>query len=137
MARQLPHRLLIAFAVLFGAAGCGHALPRPELVAQPGRVDDWTIVPYPPPPARVEVVPPAPRRDVVWVDGEWRWEGRRWIWHLGGWFAAGTALRHAPWDLQRLPDGLLRWAPGAWLDAAGRPAPEPPLVLPASSTSML
>jgi hypothetical protein len=38
----------------------------------------------PPPPPRVEVVPP-PRSGYIWAPGYWRWEGRRHVWMDGHW----------------------------------------------------
>ena len=42
-------------------------------------------VPYPPPPARVESVPPRPSTKATWIDGEWTWRGKRWLWVRGRW----------------------------------------------------
>jgi hypothetical protein len=38
-----------------------------------------------PPPLQVEVEPPAPGVDFVWIGGNWFWEGGRWQWHAGHW----------------------------------------------------
>lgn len=39
----------------------------------------------PPPPDVVEVQPPAPGPDFVWVGGYYGWWGGRWVWHHGYW----------------------------------------------------
>jgi hypothetical protein len=36
-----------------------------------------------PPPARVEVAPPAPYAGAVWIDGYWDWSGGRHVWRAG------------------------------------------------------
>lgn len=130
MAAGLVRRLLIA-ALVLALGGCGGHLPRPPLAPHPEPVAKWAEVPYPPPPARVEVVPAQPKPGAVWIDGEWRWEGRRWIWHGGGWAAAPPGATFSPWSIVRQPDGALRWTSGAWHDANGKPIAEPTWILPA------
>ena len=67
---------LLAFIVV---PACGARL----LAAPAYRVQATTAllpVDYPPPPARVELVPNAPSGEAVWIDGEWQWQGQRWAW---------------------------------------------------------
>ena len=102
-------------------AACGSPLPLPPL--GPHLSESFIIVPYPPPPAHVEIIPEPPTTavDMVWVDGEWRWKGRRWVWNGGQWqlpqpgayFAFGTTVR--------LSDGTLAWFAGQWELAGARP----------------
>ncbi len=66
--------------------GCGsHA----ELVveAPPGtdHKEKAVRVPYPPPPARVEVLPLRRRDECLWRDGYWMWDGSGWDWESGAW----------------------------------------------------
>jgi hypothetical protein len=49
-------------------------------------VQEFVVVPYPPPPAQVEEIPSGvsdPR--CAWVDGHYAWAGRRWEWQPGRW----------------------------------------------------
>jgi hypothetical protein len=38
-------------------------------------------------PAPVREARPAPRAGWIWVDGHWRWNGRRYVWIRGHWRA--------------------------------------------------
>jgi len=97
---------------------CGASLPRPMTTAHPASA--FYEVPYPPPPGRVEIVPPWPGGALVWLDGEWRWDGSRWVWQPGAWVNPPRGARYARWETTRLADGRLLFAPGAWVYAAGR-----------------
>lgn len=110
---------------------CGApTLPRPPFA---GHVtSDLVKVPYPPPPAKVEIVPPRPEDAgaPVWVDGEWTIRGKRWRWRRGRWIEPAPSARFASWTEVRGSDGQLYFAPGKWVDAQGREIPAPgPLVL--------
>ncbi len=83
-------------------------------------------VPYPPPPARAEVMPPPPREDAVWIDGEWVWQGGRWSWRAGRWVVVPPGVAFAPWTTVRASNGTLYAAEGAFRDAKGNAVPEPP-----------
>lgn len=109
-----------AIAVAFLA--CGHALPHPKLAPQPQ--DLFFEVPYPPPPPHAELVSPRPNKAAVWIDGEWTWVGSRWTWQAGGWAETPPgAVKYAPWELRRTPEGRLIFAPGTWLSARDTPIP--------------
>lgn len=97
---------------------CGTELPQPRPASHPASA--YYEVPYPPPPGHAEMVPPWPGGLDVWVDGEWRWDGSRWVWQPGSWVIPPPGARYARWETLRLRDGRLLFAPGAWLDAAGR-----------------
>jgi hypothetical protein len=57
----------------------------------------------PPPPARHEVLPSRPGPRYVWVEGSYRWDGRRYYWRPGTWV---------------LPPGRYdRWVPGHWVNS--------------------
>lgn len=78
------------------------------------------IVPYPPPPARVEIVPPAPGKTEVWVDGQWIWRGNRWVWQAGGWQITPKNSYYAPPVTLRQQDGSLAYFEGGFRERARR-----------------
>jgi len=90
---------------LLGFVACADRLPKPEIGPHVG--ESPVLVPYPPPPARVEVVPARPSKKDVWIDGEWVWQGRRWVWQRGGWQVPPANTYYAPPVLVRQPDGTL------------------------------
>ena len=114
--------------------GCTRHVPHPPYVGQP--TSALVEVPFPPPPARVEVVPPRPTARSVWIDGEWSWHGRKWAWKAGRWVVPTPGTAFAPWTTVRGLDGTLFFAPGAWRDAHGEVVVEPiPLATGASDTA--
>jgi len=114
-----------ALVVLLGSA-CGSRLPGPPTGPHPVNGTVYLDIPYPPPPARVEVIPPIPRdRGAVWVDGEWEWQGKRWNWLAGGWVVPPARAYFAPWLVYRLDNGRLLFAPGAWHAVSGERLPNP------------
>ena len=72
-------RHLVAGGLAVLAAGAAGMLPRL------GYAQEIIIAPREPPAPRYERVPPPPRdrREAVWEPGNWRWNGRRWIWVEG------------------------------------------------------
>ena len=81
----------------------------------PHTADEPAIaVPYPPPPARVEIVPPGGADKAVWIDGEWQWRSRRWVWLPGRWEVPYPGAYYAPATTVRRADGALVWFAGAW-----------------------
>jgi hypothetical protein len=111
-----------------GLLACGGALPHPTYVAQPSSA--LLPVPLPPPPARVELVPPSPKSGAVWVDGEWVYRHGRWAWSLGSWVVPPPDARFSPWTTVRSADGTLLHAPGVWRNGKGEPiSPPPPLAV--------
>ena len=101
---------------LSAAIGCSWSLPHPQYVAQ--TTSALTAVDLPPPPGRVEAIPPMPP-GAVWVDGEWLWRRARWAWSPGRWVVAPAGATFSPWAFTRAPDGTLWYAPAAWHDAKG------------------
>lgn len=94
---------------------CGASIPVP--VTGSHTRDEQTVpIPYPPPPARVEVVSDAPRDmpGAVWVDGEWQWKGRRWVWSPGQWQQPLPGGYYAPPAVVRFEDGTLEYYAGTW-----------------------
>lgn len=111
-------------ALALALAACGSSLPSPVLGTHPAGCAAFVEVPYPPPPAKVEMVPEKPREGAIWVDGEWVWRGRRWDWETGGWVMP-PAGHYAPWVLVRRDDGSLYHARGRWFDGEGKPLARP------------
>lgn len=121
-------RSIVAMAIVLGTAAafaCGAPkLPAPPYTNHP--TSALTEVPYPPPPARVEAVPPRPKDDdAVWLDGEWIWQTRRWAWKPGRWIKPPAGARFAPWTTVRDRIGTLYLASGTWRDADGGALDEP------------
>ena len=114
----------IGVVVIAAIAACGAArLPAPTYVKQP--TESLQEVSYPPPPARVELVPDAPNGSAVWIDGEWTWQGKRWAWKPGRWIAPPADAAFSPWTSVRDKAGLLYVAEGKWRDKQGRELPDP------------
>jgi hypothetical protein len=126
--REVLDRVL-AFGLVLGLCACARTLPGPRIGPQPDSA--FIEVPYPPPPARVEVIPARPRAGAVWTDGQWLWLGDRWVWSPGGWVAPPAGAWFAPWAVARASDGRLRFAPPSWHAADGREIPAPALLAPA------
>lgn len=128
----LRRRLLIdCICLSLLPIACGRAsLPTPKTVAQSRGA--YRDVPYPPPAALVEVVPPRPPGDSVWLDGHWVWRAGRYAWERGGWVRPPPGARLAEWDLVYLPDGTLRFAPDVWHAESGQPIASPRIIAPAN-----
>ncbi len=109
-ARWLRGSALLCSACFFA---CGSStLPEPEVGPHPA--DEYIEVPYPPPAAAAEVVPPSPQSDAVWVDGQWIWRGRYYVWQRGGWLIPPAGAYFAPWRKYYTKDGTLYFADGTW-----------------------
>lgn len=115
----------------FLSAGCGVAVPTPPVTQH--AADDFREVPYPPPAALAETVPSAPDDKAVWVDGEWAFHGRVYVWRRGGWVIMPIGARHAPWRFFYSRDARLLLAPGTWYDERGRRIEAPEPVVPAET----
>ena len=98
-------------------------MPHPEYTPQ--RTDDLVEVTQPPPPARVETIPPSPSGGAVWIDGEWTWRRSRWAWLPGRWVSVPPGARFSPWVFVRGRDGRLWVAPGVWRDASHKAVADP------------
>jgi hypothetical protein len=96
---------------------CG-GLPSPPYVAQP--TDALVRVGFPPPPAKVELVPAKPRAGAVWTDGEWVWQGHGWSWQSGRWVTPPIGCRFSPWTMTWGDEGIVYYAPGVWRDGSNR-----------------
>ncbi len=103
--------VLLALAPL----ACSNAtLPEPTHGAH--LEGDPVPVPFPPPPARPDVIgsPPEDAKDPVWVDGQWMWRGRLWVWQPGQWWERPPDQVWAAPALVRRADGQLVWFEGTW-----------------------
>jgi len=121
-----------ALLASFGMLACGGSLPRAPATDHP--LSAYIEVPYPPPAALAEMVPPEPdRAGVVWIDGEWRHHGGSYVWRRGGWVTPPPASRFAPWRSWYRRDGRLMLAPGGWYDAEHRRLRPPQSVVPAET----
>jgi hypothetical protein len=112
MSRALP-----ALSVLLALAGCSGGLPQPRFGPH-GNDEVGQVVPTPPPPGQVEIIPqrPAGLKHPVWLDGEWEWSGRRWVWKEHGWQEEPPGEVYALPVTRRQPqsDGKLVHLPGTW-----------------------
>jgi hypothetical protein len=105
------------------AMACSGSLPHARYMAQPSTA--LTAVALPPPPGRVELVPPSPVSGAVWTDGEWTFQHGRWAWRLGQWVVPPQGTFLSPWTTVRGADGTLFHAPSVWRDGKGQPITPP------------
>ena len=120
---RLSQAALAFLAISMVLVGCTAGLATPAYVGQPSEA--LAHVGYPPPPARVEHVPPRPRAGAVWIDGEWAWQGHAWAWQSGRWVMAPAGCRFSPWTSTWADDGSVYYAPGVWRDAVSRVVADP------------
>src|SRR5580658_10579559 len=114
-----------SFVLIAGLGlGCSSGLRHPPYDPQPESA--LIEVTLPPPPGRVEVIPAAPTRDAVWIDGEWGWRGHKWGWQPGYWAVTPRDAKFSPWVFVRGADARLWTAPGTWRDSKGASVPGPP-----------
>ena len=117
---MMRHVLGFAYALQIA---CVHTLPHPTFAPQPPSA--LIAVPDEPPPALVEIVPPSPDENAVWIDGEWTWSHRRWTWLPGRWVIPPPNATYSQWVTVRASDGSLYFAPATWRDAQGQAIPPP------------
>jgi hypothetical protein len=120
---QLPRA---ALGLLSVALACGGA--QVEATRRPPAVLDFILVPRPPPVVPIEVQPAQPVSDAVWVEGQWLWAGDHWDWKQGGWVVPPHGATLSVWAYSYQADGRVRFWPPTWLDAEGRPIPEPKML---------
>lgn len=107
MMRRVLSVLVVFGAGCFGCLACGSELPTPATGAHQGTgVNPATMVSFPPPPARIECVPEQPSEECLWVDGSWRWAGRRWEWIPGAWIEPPMGCYYAPAYAEWLSGGV-------------------------------
>lgn len=133
---RLPRRraLAVALPAIAGLlAGCAYEPPSPSMVPPPM----WSATPVPvvqpdavfidmaPPPMLVEVIPPRPFVEAVWIGGYWDWRSR-WVWCPGRWAPPprpGYAWR--PPHYERRGGGVV-FVSGFWQPTYAVPAAPPP-----------
>lgn len=105
--------------LLLAVAACGTDIARPPTgPTPPGSLVE---VPYPPPAARVETIPPNEDPTKVWVEGQWLWQTKRWKWQAGAWVSPPKDAYFTPWETTRKADGRLYFSRAMWRDATGKP----------------
>ena len=102
----------LAIVLAFGVASCSPSLPEPPVGPHPDA--EFEDVPYPPPAAAPEIVPPPPDEHAVWIDGQWTWRGRFYVWDRGGWVIPPQDAYYASPERRFGMDGTLWLAPGGW-----------------------
>jgi hypothetical protein len=124
VAARLRRALALAGGLAATSLGCTPALP--TLARGEPDLSRYVIVPYPPPPARVEIVhePPRALASPCWIDGSWIRGSRDWEWTNGRWVACDAGSEYVPSALVRAPSGELRFVPAEIRSI--RPAVRPP-----------
>lgn len=124
----VPVALLLLMAGLL-SAGCGSATPQVPTGSHPeGTATETLRVGFPPPPARVEVLPLQRREECLWRDGHWEWDGQGWRWTSGAWVLPPPNCYYARPELEWVRSGggsqLLyrrpRWYPDPDTNEMGR-----------------
>jgi hypothetical protein len=108
----------IIWLLLVASAACSPTIPRPP--SGPTPREAGVEVPYPPPPARIEVVKFSEVPGEVWVDGQWDWDGQTFQWFAGHWRAPPKGAYFTPWSAARRADGTLVFHKAAWRALDGR-----------------
>ena len=123
--------ILITVTILLVA--CSETLPSPP--SGPPLAREYEEVPYPPPAAAPEIVSPSPDDAAVWVDGQWVWRSRYYVWQRGGWVIPPRRAYYAASARRYAPDGTLFFAEGAWRRTTDRARldPQPPVLRPAAT----
>lgn len=115
---------LATAALATAAVGCGGSVPRPPLA--PVAAADYVQVAAAPGPARVEELPPSPRKGAVWVDGQWSFTGAGYRWEPGAWVMVPPGARFAPAVVvRREKDDVLFFARASWKGEDGRTVDPP------------
>ncbi len=112
MARLALTTAAAVAVVVASLTACAPRVPVPEVGDHEGVVP--MPVPYPPPAARAEIVPPRPHDDGLWVDGYWMWRGGSYAWNAGRWVRPGPAMVYARASVVRLRSGELLYYPPRW-----------------------
>jgi hypothetical protein len=123
-------RLRLSFAALYLCTGCASSLPVPPRAVH--TQDSFVDVPYPPPAALAETMPPRPNvAPVIWVDGDWKFRGNSYAWERGGWYETPNEAGYARSEVRYSPDGRILFAPGVWYSSKGEVLPKPNRIVPA------
>ena len=84
--RGMVRHILAVLVIALVSACAGEVYVRPAPV----------VVGVAPPPEQVEVIPVAPRGDVIWLRGHWNWNGQQWIWVRGRYVGRRRGWRWVP-----------------------------------------
>jgi hypothetical protein len=66
--------------------------------------EPFLSVPKPPDIVHVQMLPPPPDDQSVWVDGQWQWSGRHWKWQEGQWVQPQKKAHYAQPDFVLTPE---------------------------------
>lgn len=73
------------------------------------------VAPFPPPPMRAEIPPPAPAADALWQGGHWNWNGMKYVWIAGNYLRRPTPTANwMPGYWEQDPSGGWLWTEGHW-----------------------
>ncbi|MEO7094474.1 MAG: YXWGXW repeat-containing protein [Polyangiales bacterium] len=107
--------LALVVASTSGMPACGGQwVTGPKLVDHAPGAGEGVCVPYPPPAPKAEEIPERPTDDHVYVDGQWSWQTRRWVWVPGGWVVPPPGASYAQWKTERLQNGAIAYYQGHW-----------------------
>jgi hypothetical protein len=96
---------IVLTTFLLGCSGAGSGTPTNPTAA---------VAPYPPPPKRAEIPPVAPSPDLLWLGGNWGWDGAKYRWIAGHYVQRPTPTANwlpGYWDQQ---SGGWLWTEGHW-----------------------
>jgi hypothetical protein len=114
--------LALVIASSSGAFACrGSWVQGPKVIDHPPGAGEGVCVPFPPPAPKVEEIPPRPTDDHVFIDGQWSWQTRRWVWVAGGWVVPPPGASYAKWKIERLNNGAIAYYQGHWHERSPSP----------------
>jgi hypothetical protein len=108
--KKAASSLVLATLITASLAAC--VVTPPHVAVRAPAVTIWA--PVAPPPPRVEIVPPAPRRDYVWIPGYWHWESNQHHWREGYWEAPHEREHWVPHRWERDDRDQWRLNGGYW-----------------------
>lgn len=85
-----------ALALVVVLGGCSSTTPTVPTGPRPDGDEKAVSVPFPPPPARVEVIPLRRRDTCLWLDGSWDYRGGAWVWLKGAWLEGDSPCFYVP-----------------------------------------
>lgn len=97
----------------------------PQIALRPPALMDFILVRSPPPVVPVDIQPPSPSADAVWVPGSWSWRAARWSWQPGAWFVPPAGASRSPWVWAYQADGQVRFWEARWFGPDGQVMDEP------------
>lgn len=125
----------LAGTISLGLALLACSSRRAEAPQSPHAPNDAVVVPYPPPPAKVEELSPQPNRSCLWIDGYWDFTDR-WEWQPGEWIVPQPHCRLAPVELRRQGGELWHARPRWYPDNAKLVGPQSACPRPAACSAL-